>query len=86
MLKTLTLVICGTLCLCSLPARSAEAASTDDVLDNPPSYGNYEDDRNLLHIAVWSALTEQQRGRFEHLSQTAQIVLRRRIGAKPILN
>lgn len=27
------------------------------VLDNPPSCGNYEDDRNLLHIGAWSALT-----------------------------
>ena len=39
------------------------------VMDNPPSYGNFENDKNLLHIAVWSALTEQQRSRFEHLSE-----------------
>jgi hypothetical protein len=38
------------------------------VMDNPPSYGNFEEDKNLLHIAVWSALTDQQRSRFEHLS------------------
>jgi hypothetical protein len=37
------------------------------VLDNPPSYGNYEDHKNLLHIAVWSALSEEQRQRFERL-------------------
>jgi hypothetical protein len=39
------------------------------VLDNPPSYGNYENDKNVLHIAVWSALTDEQRGRFERLSR-----------------
>ena len=39
------------------------------VLDNPPSYGNYEDEKNILHIAVWSALTDDQRGRFERLSK-----------------
>ena len=39
------------------------------VLDNPPSYGNYDDDKNVLHIAVWRALSEQQRNRFEHVSQ-----------------
>jgi IS5 family transposase len=39
------------------------------VLDNPASYGNFEEDKNLLHIAVWSALTEQQQSRFERLSE-----------------
>lgn len=39
------------------------------VLDNPPSYGNYEDEKNILHIAAWSALTDDQRGRFERLSK-----------------
>jgi hypothetical protein len=39
------------------------------VLDNPPSYGNFEEDKNLLHIAVWAALTEQQQSRFEHVSK-----------------
>jgi hypothetical protein len=39
------------------------------VLDNPVSYGNFEEDKNLLHIAVWSALTEQQQSRFERLSE-----------------
>jgi hypothetical protein len=38
------------------------------VLDNPPSYGNYEDDKNLLHIAVWSALTPEQQSRFSRLA------------------
>jgi hypothetical protein len=39
------------------------------VLDNPPSYGLYDDDKNILHIAVWSALTDQQQNRFERLSK-----------------
>jgi hypothetical protein len=38
------------------------------VLDNPPSYGNYEDDKNLLHIAVWSALTPEDQSRFSGLA------------------
>ena len=38
------------------------------LLDNPPSYGNYEDDKNLLHIAVWSALTPEQQSRFSRLA------------------
>jgi hypothetical protein len=38
------------------------------VLDNPPSYGNSQDDRNLLHIAVWSALTPEQQSRFSRLA------------------
>jgi hypothetical protein len=38
------------------------------VLDNPPSYGSYEDDGNVLHIAVWSALTPEQQSRFSRLA------------------
>lgn len=38
------------------------------VLDNPPSYGNYEDERNVLHIAVWSALSPEQQARFTRLA------------------
>jgi hypothetical protein len=38
------------------------------VLDNPPSYGRYEDDQNLLHIAVWSALAPDQQARFDRLA------------------
>jgi hypothetical protein len=34
------------------------------VLDNPPSYGRYENDENILHIAVWSALKPDQQARF----------------------
>jgi hypothetical protein len=38
------------------------------VLDNPPSFGRYEDDENILHIAVWSALKPDQQARFERLA------------------
>ncbi|HEY3770629.1 MAG TPA: hypothetical protein VGN44_18290 [Candidatus Angelobacter sp.] len=38
------------------------------VLDNPPSYGRYENDENILHIAVWSALKQDQQARFERLA------------------
>ena len=38
------------------------------VLDNPPSYGNYEDEKNILHIAVWSALSPKQQARFTRLA------------------
>jgi hypothetical protein len=39
------------------------------LLDNPPSYGDFEEDTNELHISVWSALTKEQQGRFERLSE-----------------
>jgi hypothetical protein len=39
------------------------------VLDNPPSYGLYDEDKNILHIAAWPALTDPQRNRFERLSR-----------------
>jgi hypothetical protein len=38
------------------------------VLDNPPSYGNYEDDKNLLHIAAWSSLTPEDQARFARVA------------------
>jgi hypothetical protein len=38
------------------------------VLDNPPSYGNYEDESNVLHIAVWAALSPEQQARFARLA------------------
>jgi hypothetical protein len=38
------------------------------VLDNPPSYGRYENNENILHIAVWSALKPDQQARFERLA------------------
>lgn len=43
-------------------------ASPTIVLDNPPSYGNYEDEKNVLHIAVWSALSPEQQARFTRLA------------------
>ena len=39
------------------------------VLDNPPSYGRYENDQNVVHIAVWSALSEEQQARFARLAK-----------------
>jgi hypothetical protein len=39
------------------------------LLDNPPSYGDFEEGANELHISVWSALTKEQQGRFERLSE-----------------
>jgi hypothetical protein len=39
------------------------------VLDNPPSYGRYENDENVVHIAVWSALTEEQQARFARIAK-----------------
>jgi len=38
------------------------------VLDNPPSYGNYEGDKNLLHIAAWAALTPEDQARFSRVA------------------
>ena len=38
------------------------------VLDNPPAYGRYEDDENILHISVWSALKPDQQARFDRLA------------------
>jgi len=38
------------------------------VLDNPPSYGRYENDENVVHIAAWSALSEEQQARFARLA------------------
>lgn len=38
------------------------------ILDNPPSYGNYEDEKNVLHIAVWTALSPEQQARFTRLA------------------
>jgi hypothetical protein len=38
------------------------------ALDNPPSFGRYEDDENILHIAVWSALKPDQQARFDRLA------------------
>ena len=38
------------------------------VLDNPPSFGDYEDGKNLLHIAAWSALTSEEQARFSRIA------------------
>jgi hypothetical protein len=38
------------------------------ILDNPPSFGNYEDGKNLLHIADWSALSADDQARFERVA------------------
>jgi hypothetical protein len=38
------------------------------ILDNPPSYGDYDDKKNLLHIAVWSALSPDDQARFSKLA------------------
>jgi hypothetical protein len=38
------------------------------VLDNPPSYGRYEDDKNLLHIAAWAALAPEDQARFSRVA------------------
>jgi hypothetical protein len=38
------------------------------VIDNPPSYGRYENDRNLLHISAWESLPPDQEARFERLA------------------
>jgi hypothetical protein len=38
------------------------------ILDNPPSYGNYEDGKNLLHIADWDALSADEQARFARLA------------------
>ena len=38
------------------------------VLDNPPSYGTFENEKNLLHIAEWSKLAPQQQERFGRIA------------------
>ena len=40
------------------------------VVDNPPSFGNYEDEKNVLHIAAWQNLPPDQQARFERLAAT----------------
>ena len=39
------------------------------VLDDTPSYGRYENDQNVVHIAAWSVLTEEQQARFVRLAR-----------------
>jgi hypothetical protein len=38
------------------------------VIDNPPSYGRYQNDQNLLHISAWNNLPPDQEARFERLA------------------
>ena len=38
------------------------------ILDNPPSYGNYDDEKNILHIADWNALSADEQARFARLA------------------
>jgi hypothetical protein len=42
-------------------------ASPTIILDNPPSFGNYEDEKNLLHIGAWANLAPEDQARFERL-------------------
>jgi hypothetical protein len=37
------------------------------VIDNPPSYGKYENEKNVLHISSWESLAPDQEARFERL-------------------
>lgn len=38
------------------------------ALDNPPSYGDYDDSKNVLHIANWNALSPDEQARFGRLA------------------
>src|SRR5580704_14689303 len=38
------------------------------VLDDPPSLGNYENEKNLLHIAAWQSLAPDQQARFVRMA------------------
>lgn len=38
------------------------------VIDNPPSYGRYEKEQNLLHISAWKSLPPDQESRFVRLA------------------
>ena len=43
------------------------------VPDNPPSYGNYENDKNLLHIAAWTAAgAPEDQARFSRFGGNAR--------------
>jgi hypothetical protein len=42
------------------------------VIDNPPSYGRYEDDSNTLHTSAWQTLPPDQEARFVRLSEMMQ--------------
>ena len=38
------------------------------VLDNPPSFGRYEGGKNILHIAVWTAMGPEDQARFTRIA------------------
>ena len=38
------------------------------VFDNPPAFGRYDDEKNILHIAEWRSLPPDQQGRFSRLA------------------
>ena len=38
------------------------------VLDNPPSFGRYEGGKNVLHIAVWTAMRPEDQARFTRIA------------------
>lgn len=42
-------------------------AAPEIVLDNPRSYGRYEGAKNILHIAVWSAMHPEDQARFTRI-------------------
>jgi hypothetical protein len=37
------------------------------ILDNPPSYGAYDDDTNVVHVALWEQLGPEQQAQFADL-------------------
>src|ERR1700722_2352600 len=42
------------------------------VIDNPPSYGRYEDDSNILHTSAWQTLPPDEEERIVRLSEMMQ--------------
>jgi hypothetical protein len=47
----------------SLPAPKIE-------MGDPPTFGNFDPDKNILHIAIWSKLTAQERKFFEDIAKS----------------
>src|ERR1700722_16821070 len=39
------------------------------VMDNPPSWGNYDDSGNVLHTCDWATLPQEQKAVFERFAQ-----------------
>ncbi len=46
-------------------------ASPPIVMDNPPSWGNYDDSANVLHTCDWATLPQEQKAIFENFAQTS---------------